>query len=568
MQYTIIYIFEGKRNDLKDDDTLSNRYTSSPPVMPINTLKCQKCNSPLNIDKSLLGLSHAQQNLLVGKIDYADKGKERLNPQDYIPPDRLKLYNEVISESNDTNNNKKKAMYDSLSDESDEDVKEEADSAAQVQQGSGFENHGSGADDNESHLENSRSFVLLNSENDDSLSSSLERETTTDPSAGKQNNSSKETSPKRTVEYGHSNAEIHTFSQRTATLENIFKILSSNQDIDHPLCLECSDFLLTNYKLKFDKDQKEKENYLAFLRKLKSQENAFSTTDLEDNLKSTAKEFKQLQRVEAKKLEELRSLEAEKLQLDIELNAVEREYDQLVNGQLNAVLQLKNQADFVLSNKVSDLDKARASYQKCLDHLDELRGLNIYKKIFNITFDLQYGTINGFRLGYKVPWPENNAALGQIVLLLLYLLKRFNLKLQNYKLTPLGSQSHIVKITTPSDATGSTNGENGPGASSVYIEQKTKTILDLHTSNEFSLGKLFNFNKLDVSMIALLDIVSQIETKIVSIDSEIVLPYSISAKRDAIGGKSIRVTSNGEWTTSCKFLLINLNWLLLHSSVH
>ncbi|CAH2352864.1 vacuolar protein sorting-associated protein 30 [[Candida] railenensis] len=534
--------------------------------MPINTLKCQKCNSPLHIDKSLLGLSHAQQNLLVGKIDYADKGKERLNPQDYIPPDRLKLYNEVISNSNSKNNNKK-AMYDSLSDESDEEAKEEEHSAAQVKQESGFEDHGTGADD-KSHLENSRSFVLLNSENDDSLSSSLERETTTDPSAVKQNNNSKETSPKRTAGYGRSNAEIHTFSQRTATLENIFKILSSNQDIDHPLCLECSDFLLVNYKLKFDKDQKEKENYLAFLRKLKSQENAFSTNDLEDNLKSTAKEFKQLQKVESKKLEELRSLEAEKLKLDIELNAVEREYDQLVSGQLNAVLQMKNQADFALSNKVNDLDKARASYQKSLDHLDELRGLNIYKKIFNITFDSQYGTINGFRLGYKVPWPENNAALGQIVLLLLYLLKRFNLKLQNYKLTPLGSQSHIVKITTPSDATGSTNGDPGAGVNSVYIEQKTKTILDLHTSNEFSLGKLFNFNKLDVSMIALLDIVSQIETKIVSIDSEIVLPYSISPKRDAIGGKSIRVTSNGEWTTSCKFLLINLNWLLSHSSVH
>lgn len=527
--------------------------------MPIDTLKCQKCNSPLHIDKSLLGLSHAQQNLLVGKVDYADSGLARLNPQDYIPPDRLKLYNEVTSNSQ---NPKKKAMYDSLSDESDEDDKEIADSSEQTDVYNGqFQS----VDANESHLENSQSFLLLKSETDDSLSSSLEREATTDPSAAV--TSSNQTSPRRNADQTNG---VKTISQRLSTLEHIFKILSSNQDIDHPLCLECANLLVENYKLKFDQNQKEKDNYLAFLRKLKSQENAFNVTDLEDNLKSTVEEFQQLKKVESKKLAELRSLETEKVALDSELNNLEREYDQLVNGDLNAVLKLKNQTDFTLHNKVNDLEKAKASYQSSLDHLDEIRGMNIYKQIFNITFESHYGTINGFRLGYKVPWPENNSALGQIVLLLVYLLKRFNLKLQNYKLTPLGSQSHIVKITTPL-ATGSTSVDNGGGtggSGSIYVERKTKTILDLHTSNEFSLGKLFNFNKLDVSMIALLDIVSQIESKIVSIDSEIALPYKISAKRDSIGGNSIRVTSNSEWTTSCKFLLINLNWLLLHSSVH
>ena len=67
-------------------------------------------------------------------------------------------------------------------------------------------------------------------------------------------------------------------------------------------------------------------------------------------------------------------------------------------------------------------------------------------------------------------------------------------------------------------------------------------------------------------MIALLDIVSLIEAKVLSIDQEIELPYKI--KNDTIGGKSIRVTSNSEWTSSCKFLLTNLNWILTFVSAH
>ena len=67
-------------------------------------------------------------------------------------------------------------------------------------------------------------------------------------------------------------------------------------------------------------------------------------------------------------------------------------------------------------------------------------------------------------------------------------------------------------------------------------------------------------------MIALLDIVSLIEAKVLSIDQEIELLYKI--KNDTIGAKSIRVTSNSEWTSSCKFLLTNLNWILAFVSAH
>lgn len=491
-------------------------------------LRCQKCNSVLKIDKSLADLSIAQQKLLIGKIGTESKNEPELNPVDYISPDRLKLYNKV----------KQKAMYDSLSDESDNENE------------SGIQ---SSKNEQSNHLINSTSFVLLShdseDEDEDKHEGGVHKYNNESRTNGKDKKKDKHVAPK-------------SISQRIATLNNIFQILSSNQDIDHPLCLECSNLLVENFKLKFDQNQKEKENYLAFLKKLKSQENAYSIDELDDKLSGTLDEFQELKLLESEKLHELRKLESTKTDLELELNELEKEYDQLVNGELNSVLQLKNQTDLELSYKYNNLEKSKASYQNYLDHLDQLRSLNIYKEIFSITFDSQYGTINGFRIGYKVPWSENNAALGQIVLLLVFLLKRFNLKLNQYKLVPMGSQSHIVKIITNNN-----NNDNSTETGNT-TSTSTKTILELHTSNEFSLGKLFNYNKLDISMIALLDIISQIEEKMMSVDSELVLPYSISIRKGTIGGKSIRVTSNGEWTTSCKFLLTNLNWLLLHSSVH
>lgn len=200
--------------------------------------------------------------------------------------------------------------------------------------------------------------------------------------------------------------------------------------------------------------------------------------------------------------------------------------------------------------KQSHLEHSKALYQKQLDHLDSLRTLNIYKRLFNILFDGEesYGRINGFRLGYRVPLPEVNAALGQVVHLLKFLQKRLDLELEGYKLVAMGSKSYLVK-------TARVSAEEAEG-------RRGSSILQLHSTNEFTLGKLFNFNKLDVSLIALLDIVSQFEARIKELDEEFELPYAISPTHDKIGGKSIRVTLNSRWTEACTFLLTDLAWML------
>lgn len=343
-------------------------------------------------------------------------------------------------------------------------------------------------------------------------------------------------------------------STRLKTLSKVFDILSNNHNIDHPLCQDCSKLIIDNYKLKFDQTQKEKEYYTKFLKRIQHESEFIKQEEIEIDSKLTMsiQQYKKLQDVEQDKIEQLKQLEMTKLKLDEQLHDLKQELQTTKNDELMSILKLHNDMTLDLQRHLTKLDHVKGQYQTNLDRLDDLRKFNIYNEIFSISVDAAntYGTINNFRLGYKVPYNEINSGLGQIVLLLHFIIRRLNVTLPNYKLVPMGCQSHIIKYSRGSDAS------------------HTKAILNLYSSNDFSIGKLFNFNKLDVALIALLEVVSKLQATIESLDEELDLPYKISSKHDSIGGKSIRISSNSEWTESCKFLLTNLNWMFTYTSVH
>ncbi|EGW35373.1 uncharacterized protein SPAPADRAFT_132815 [Spathaspora passalidarum NRRL Y-27907] len=495
-------------------------------------LTCKKCDAPLILDDSLKKVNLTQLSRLVSKRQHEQQSQaldiiNELNPQDYIPQDRLELY-EYVNMKNNIEPIQYRNYLESEDEEEEEEEEEEEDD-----------------DDEQAYTHN------------DGGEEVIERD-----EVNKQEGEEREI----------------RISSRIKNLTKIFEILSNNQDIDHPLSEDCANLLIENYKLKFDQSQKEKDSYLSFLRKLKDKDNQLKLfeegerkinpelfrEDLDKKLKESIEEFQRLTTLEETSLQELKGLEKTKEDLETELKQYTKELEEIETKKLNEILQLKNKLQLELKEKENKLEQSKAAYHVHLDHIDKLRNLNIYTKIFNISTDKdnKYGVINGFRIGYKVIRSEINAALGQIVLLLVFLIKRLNLKLDNYKLVPMGSQSQIVKFNVTNEADGEAVDNSGSQPT------KSKTVLNLYSTDEFSLGKLFNFNKLDVAMISLLDIVSQIETKLMSLDPEIELPYKISSHKDAIGGKSIRVTSNAEWTQSCKFLLTNLNWMLSFISGH
>ena len=82
--------------------------------------------------------------------------------------------------------------------------------------------------------------------------------------------------------------------------------------------------------------------------------------------------------------------------------------------------------------------------------LEVCKKSNVYNDAFHIWHDGPFGTINGFRLGrmpdLHVEWPEINAALGHVCLLLHVLAQKVGYQFKQYRLIPEGSFSKIEKI--------------------------------------------------------------------------------------------------------------------------
>ncbi|OBA19051.1 APG6-domain-containing protein [Metschnikowia bicuspidata var. bicuspidata NRRL YB-4993] len=458
--------------------------------------RCQKCQTEIKLDASFESMSKSQAKLLVSKVPTPSL-RTSVQPTKFIHPDRIEKYRQALMYGDD------KAS-----------ISEDYKSLEPVKPG-----------------ELGQSFVYI-SDSEDVDTKYQDDDFRPCDNVGEQ---------------------LPDFS-KIKTLNQVFEILLANQDVGHPMCSECSDLLTENYKLKFDQSQKEKEYYRSFLKKLKDRES--DSVDMEeslgDQLNTAASDLKRLELMEQDRLSELESLEARHHELNQQLDSLNTKLEISGKVQLDELFRLKNTLNLNLQEKQTKLDQAKALYQKHLNHLDELRKINIYKELFDILFEGDYGLINGFRLGYKVPWPECNVALGQIVRMLKFLKERLGIILEQYKLVPMGSKSYILK--------------QQKSQSEPEFNPNTASFLQLYSSNEFTLGKLFNFNKLDVSMMALLDIIAQFEAQLMNTDNELSLPYKASLKNGTLGGKSIRVTSNGQWTDSCRYLLVNLNWVLSYAS--
>lgn len=446
--------------------------------------QCQNCKAPLIIDDSLTDLSNSQKRLLLTK-PHSSSPQAEPKSIDFIPQDRYDIYKKAVKANEGT-------------------PPRHSDFTALNKDENG---HGSFV------------YVDAKTQEDDSQAQ------------------------------GDNEEQLPDFS-KVKTLNQIFQILSTNLSISHPICQDCASLLAESYKLKFDEVLIERDLYMAFLKKLQKRQAEFTAnvSDVDERLQDASSQHRGLQDQTAAKLKELQALEETHESLLHQLEEIEAETSLISDSELKEVLLLRNKLQLELEQKQDELDQMKELHQTQLDRLDNLRSLNIYTKMFNILFEELFGRINGFRLGYRVPCPEINVALGQVLFLLSFLAKTLKVEITPYKMVSLGSKSYLVTQSAETSSDGKTH------------------TLPLYSTNEFTLGKLLNFNKLDVSMIALLDIISQFEAAIATEDPELELPYKISAKHDRIGTKSIRVTLNSAWTSACKMMLVDLNWLLTYTS--
>lgn len=495
---------------------------------------CRSCKLPLVIDESLEELSHAQQHLLT--LNYGEK-----------PPSSIIRNDSTLSIKNTTGG---KENFSNLYDEypkipdSRMNVFQEALESSQYKGVSKSESY---TDDND--LSDSKATSGDNRNSESSFVYLHDKAQTDDDIYGNNgtssmiSNSSNSVKPFKMEEIKDVIEKKSDISERIESLDTIFNIISSKYEIDYPVCSDCATTLIDQMKSKYNTLNKEKEMYIQFLKKLTAQNGP--------NVEKTKKALRDLDEMKEKEQEVLKQLSEEEqrhLELNKELRELEDDIKKLEAEEYELCLN-KNKQEMEIEKNLLELNTVKNKYYQNLDFLDSLRKTNVFNNFFDISNEGKFGTINGLRLGclddIKVTWHEINAALGQLVLLLSTCLNILALDLKEYKLIPMGSTSKIEKYETESS-----------GAVS-------KSIIQLYCTGEFSIGGFFSHNNLDVGMVCLVEILNQIGARIKELDSSCQLPYAMVG--DKVAGFCIRPSGRSgweSWTNGCRFLLINVKWIL------
>ena len=387
--------------------------------------------------------------------------------------------------------------------------------------------------------------------------------------------------------------DVHAaLSRRVESHTHLFEILSARSDIDHPICSECTELLLSSMQARLASTAKERDAYIAFLKELKSnaptaEEVARAESDLSAAKASEAKAFNELLTLEKEKAD----LEDEMIDLEAESRALDQEEE--------AYWRSRNTFDLRLAKFRDQCDALNASYDHDAQHLERLQRTNVYNDTFCISHDGHFGTINGLRLGRlgppnNVEWAEINAAWGSTALLLVTVAERLGFSFRGYIIRPMGSTSRIDRIDYPQAAVHSSAASSASSSRAVNApssrtqtpqqQQPKVTTLELFSSGDLPLGRQILHRRFNEAMVAFLDCLQQLGDHVERTDprgvrsrretgrrpntdgSGLHLPYAI--EKDRINGLSIKlgVGPDEAWTSACKYTLTCCKFLLAHAS--
>lgn len=369
------------------------------------------------------------------------------------------------------------------------------------------------------------------------------------PPANKANGKSEDTTP----------AAINSADLEQAM--RLLEILSARSDIDHPICMECTDILLEGLQKRQAGVTRERDAYVQFLKQ--AQEDV--PTDEEKS--KTKADLEEVQRREKEALEELEALEAEKARMEDEIAALDAEAEDL-DEEEEQFWRERN----AFTAELTAFQEERDSLQNQLAHdnklLESLQRTNVYNDTFCIGHDGHFGTINGLRLGrlpdHPVDWAEINAAWGQVMLLTAIVADKEKCQLQGWRLHPMGSTSKIEKLEKTDASTTSGSSSTKPKGA----------MFELYSSGDVPLSFGFLHRSFDSGMVAFLDCLCQIGAHVERTSSRgtsgsagLQMPYAIA--RDRIGDVSIKLGNFGQeeqWTKACKYTLTCCKFLLAHAS--
>ncbi|GAO17188.1 hypothetical protein UVI_02031250 [Ustilaginoidea virens] len=343
-------------------------------------------------------------------------------------------------------------------------------------------------------------------------------------------------------------------------INRLFEILSSRSDIDHPICVECTDLLVEGLQRKLESAVKERDAYVNHLRQVKA-----AKPD-DDEIKSRQEALRRAEKDRAAAVDELKKLEKEKDALDKEILTLEDESRQL-DKEEEAFWRERNAFATKMADFQAERDSINAKYSHDSQLLEKLQKSNVYNDTFYISHDGSFATINGLRLGRlsnkPVDWSEINAAWGHALLLLVTVADKLEYKFQGYDPQPMGSTSKIIRYDFPSPSS------SRLGSRAMQAPPKKHT-LELYSSGDMPLGLTFMHRKFDNAMVAFLELVRQlgayVQRETDPPGNALRLPYKIDG--DKIGDVSIKlgIAQDDGWTKACKLTLTCCKFLLAHAS--
>ncbi|KAI1109408.1 autophagy protein Apg6-domain-containing protein [Nemania sp. NC0429] len=503
---------------------------------------CQKCRAPLKLDSSLADLNPAAFDLLVASS--AQQQRQQHQHQHQQQPKRL--HPTRVSYPHES---ERRALYDEVS--------KHAGPAT-------FKKQGNSLRGDAHHRDSSAmSFVLLT---DSQVAPPRLTTLHEQPSPNHQQRRASFSTSQRVdgkTEQPHEAERIN----------RLFEILSARSDIDHPVCVECTEMLVDGLQKRLESSVRERDAYASFLKQVQAD------IPSEEEVAESKRLLAQARAEEEESMNELLKLEREKAALDEEVIALEEESKKL-DADEEQFWRERN----TFASKLADFQNERDSINSKFDHdsqlLTKLQRANVYNDTFSIHHDGNFATINGLRLGKlsskPIDWPEINAAWGQALLLVVTVADKLGYKFDGYEPLPMGSSSKIIKYEHISPSSSRVNAHrSGPPPA------PKKTALDLYCTGDLPLQMLWN-RSFDKGMVAFLELVRQLgafvheQTKANAgphaySANPLVLPYKIEGDKigdDRIGHFSIRlgITNDEGWTKACKFALTCCKFLIAHAS--
>ncbi|POR38044.1 Vacuolar protein sorting-associated protein atg6 [Tolypocladium paradoxum] len=343
-------------------------------------------------------------------------------------------------------------------------------------------------------------------------------------------------------------------------INRLFEILSARSDIDHPVCVDCTELLVDGFQRKLDASSRERDAYVKHLRQVQAEQPS------QADIKARQEALKKAEKDKAAAMDELKRLEKEKDALDEEIVALEVESKEL-DSEEEAFWRERNAFATKMAEFQAERDSVNAKYNNDSQLLDKLQRSNVYNDTFCISHDGSFATINGLRLGRlsnkPVGWSEINAAWGHALLLLVTVADKLDYKFQGYDPQPMGSTSKIVRYDASSPAS------SRLGSRAMQPPPK-KHVLELYSSGDMPLGLTFMHRKFDNAMVAFLELVRQlgvfVQRQTEPSGNMLSLPYRIEG--DKIGDTSIKlgIAQDDGWTKACKLTLTCCKFLLAHAS--